>query len=1047
MRNNLNFQTEQFNRIFPFYLLIDRKMNIVAHGTAIGKICNFDNSPALNKLFFISRPATALTSFEKLLELNQQLVVLECTTDPDIKLRGQVEFLSETEEILFIGSPWFRSIEEIKARHLVINDFAPHDPLIDMLHLLKTQEIINDDLKEMVGTINTQKKALKQAYKDIHDIALFPKQNPDPLIRIDMAGNLLTINPSGEQLSSFEYERQQYTAPEFFTLLSSLIDNQQERWIIEARSGNKHFSFVCKTLLEEGYINIYGRDITEQKRNEQELKRLSLVASANKNGIIFTKTDGKIFWVNEGFSQLTGYTLNEAEGISFRSFCKGGNDLPDPTGSSTDCFNIDTNDIKELQFIRKEGSRFWGRTQWQAVNDEHERISYYFAMIEDITAEKAVQRKLKDYEDQLKMALTNVGDNFWEHDFLTGKTVFSNPDNHLFGFTLDEDKDIAAMWWSRVHPDDIDMLYKNDAGYRACIIDQHTIEYRVIHQDGNIRWVLDRGRVSEKDSAGNPLKIIGTHIDITRQKSLELELVRAREKAEDSTRAKQAFLSNMSHEIRTPMNGIIGMANHLSKTELDVDQHFYLNTIQTAADHLLVVINDILDLSKIEAGKMTIENIGFDLKATVERAMQVMQYKAEEKGLQLKLSFCDKSLASCLMGDPHRINQVLLNLLSNAVKFTEKGGIDIMYQVLADQSEEQKVRILIKDTGIGMDDAYVNNLFLKFSQEDETITRRFGGTGLGMSISKQLIELMGGTIEVQSRKGVGTMISCTLTLKKGTIEQLPVNETAELSVANFSGKKILIVDDNEMNRLVARTILADYGASIMEAINGKEAIQKIKEEDFDVVLMDVQMPEMDGLEATRIIRAEISQQLPIIALTALALKSEKEKILATGMNDYISKPFKEKGFTQIISKWLNKKKEMMIMKESMSNRSNLYDLTRLYEISGGSEGFIQKMLGLFIQITPVNVEEMEQAYQRADYSQIKKIAHQIKSVANYLHITELNKELLQMDWIFNTAQAKEQLPGILKRIKEVVQQVVGQIKANHFSNPAELYSFDAAQQN
>eukprot|EP01137_Pigoraptor_chileana_P012744 Opistho-2@65432 len=410
--------------------------------------------------------------------------------------------------------------------------------------------------------------------------------------------------------------------------------------------------------------------------------------------------------------------------------------------------------------------------------------------------------------------------------------------------------------------------------------------------------------------------IIGFGIDISERKHAEEELIKAKNLAEQLTGSKDQFLANMSHEIRTPMNAILGMSHQLAKTKLDQSQQFYNDTISKAAENLLIIINDILDFSKIEAGKLSLENIGFELQEVIHKALQVMLYKAEEKGISLNLLSIDSLLSPVFIGDPYRINQVLLNLLNNSIKFTEKGSVTISCELINNAIDNQVVRITVTDTGIGMDKEFADRLFEKFTQEDVSVTRRYGGTGLGLSISKELVELMGGGIQVTSEKNAGTSISFTLTLTKGTKDDLPVNEVETIDAMLLSGRKILVVDDNEMNRVVATTILNNYGAVISEARNGKECIDILNRELVDLVLMDIQMPVMDGIEATKHIRKEISKTLPVIALTANAIKGDNEKYFSVGMNDYISKPFTENDLIKHCAIWLGKKNDIYTNRKS-----------------------------------------------------------------------------------------------------------------------------------
>lgn len=781
---------------------------------------------------------------------------------------------------------------------------------------------------------------------------------------------------------------------------------------------------------EDEFFCSFIRDISERKKNEAELEKMSLVASANKNGIVFAGLDGKIFWSNEGFINLTNYSYEEIIGRTPIELCKGPFSDRASLKTMIDAFNSGQPfDIEGIHY-RKDGTWFWGRTTGQPVLSKQGAITHYFSMIEDISAEKVAQRKLKEYEERLRMALTNVGDNYWEHDFRTGKTYFSNPSNNLLGFQLEEFTNLASLWWERVHPDDRKLLEDSDKKYKAGLINHHHSEYRMIHNDGSIRWVLDRGVVTEKEDTGKPLKIIGTHIDITRQKELELELVYAKEIAEQSTKAKELFLANMSHEIRTPMNAIMGMANQLGKTPLDIDQQFYLNTILSATDNLLIVINDILDLSKIEAGKLTLEKVGFEPKLVVGRAMEVMMHKAEEKGLIFGNSFCDSQLAPILLGDPYRLNQILLNLISNAIKFTEKGSVDIRCRVIEDDESKQTIEATVEDTGIGMEDSFADTLFENFRQEDESVTRRFGGTGLGMSICKSLVELMGGTIQVKSKKGAGTSVSFVVPFPKGTLENLPVKDVGVIDTDLLTEKRILVADDNEMNRLVASTILQHYGAIVDEAQNGMQALEKVQHQEYDLVLMDVQMPVMDGLEATQEIRASISKHLPIIALTAFAIKGDSKKFIAAGMSDYLSKPFRENQLLAVVAKWLGKAiTDRQQSEESKRTDEPLFDLSKLQSIAMGNDGFVAKMTDLFINLGPGSVNEMKAAYAAGDFETIQKVAHRMKPSIDSMGIKSVYDDVREIEKNATAYQTSDKLESLLIKLDSVITSVVNDLKA------------------
>ncbi len=948
------------------------------------------------------------------------------------------------------------------------------------------------------------------------------------------------------------------------------ITSHQREYRLQHKSG--HYVWVLdrgKVFKSEsapgGRVIGTNTDITERKKSEEEYKRISAVASANENGVVFTDRMGKISWSNEGFSNITKYSKDEITGKTPFDLCKGPMSDRGVLREMVNDFEHGRSFNSELIHYRKDGTWFWGRTRGQAVVDEEGEVIQYFAMVDDISKEKASQKKLKEYEERLKIALTNVGDNYWEHNFKTQKTFFSNADNNILGYSSEEFTDEANLWWEMIYPEDQIILKDNDAKYKKGVIDHHTLEYRIFHKDGSVHWVLDRGVVTEKDAEGKPQKIIGTHLDITKQKELEAalsnrvkqfktlsenipgviyeyefrkdgteglryvspamekvfgiapdefyqyhryvhpddiqeilnkrkharetlesfhsearlvtsqrgtiwysvtssfsyytpegatvftgfmlditerknaeqalkikeekyrniitnmnlglievdnqeiirssnhsfcemsgfeieeligrkptdlfvtganvalmemkngsrkqgisdayeiavknkngelkwwlisgapryndneelvgsirihlditeqklleyELLEAREQAESSALAKQTFLANMSHEIRTPMNAILGVSRLLQKTTLDETQKFYLDTVNNAGEHLMVIINDILDISKIEAGKLSLENIGFNIREVFKNTVDVMQHRASEKGI-LVSSFTNENVAMILKGDPYRLKQILFNLVSNAVKFSEKGTVKINCSLQSENKDFQAVQITVSDNGIGMDREFLNTLFESFTQEDKSVSRKFGGTGLGMTITQQLTGLMGGDIQVISEKNNGTSVILSIPFAVGDDGDLLKKEAHIADNAVLKGKKILLVEDNEINRLVATITLQRYGVEIIEAVDGVQSIEALKKTEFDLVLMDMQMPIMDGLEATKIIRDELRSVVPIIALTANAIKGESDKCFAAGMDDFISKPFDEQELVAMIAKWLCKKVSLAV---------------------------------------------------------------------------------------------------------------------------------------
>ena len=392
-----------------------------------------------------------------------------------------------------------------------------------------------------------------------------------------------------------------------------------------------------------------------------------------------------------------------------------------------------------------------------------------------------------------------------------------------------------------------------------------------------------------------------------REKTRELE--QQKERAEDSEKAKEQFLANMSHEIRTPMNAILGMTRLLLEQEPRTDQLKYLNSIKHASDNLLVIINDILDLSKIQAGKINLEKIPFNLRNEINAVYETMKVNADDKGLNL-LTAVDETCPKTIIGDPYRLSQILLNLTGNAIKFTEKGNVTI--QTTCTSADEQVVvKFSVIDSGIGIAKDKLDYIFDMFTQETSSTTRKFGGTGLGLAICKKLIELQGGNITVESETGKGSVFSFAIpfAIGKDIAEHNAKDDHKQQVVATMKNVRILLVEDNEFNQMVAVDTLerSIEGAKVTVAGNGKIAIDMLLNNTFDIVLMDIQMPEMDGHEATKNIRSNSDEKInsiPIIAMTASVIKAEVDKCFESGMNEFVGKPFSVGELLEKMSKLL-----------------------------------------------------------------------------------------------------------------------------------------------
>ncbi|MCF8256473.1 MAG: response regulator [Flavobacteriales bacterium] len=451
--------------------------------------------------------------------------------------------------------------------------------------------------------------------------------------------------------------------------------------------------------------------------------------------------------------------------------------------------------------------------------------------------------------------------------------------------------DVIGTFGDMLLDDSISGLNPESEHYRNVMKSKGSVQYESLnfHKDGNGYWVLTTlTPIFGHD--GEVEHIIAIDSNITDRKKAEDELLKAKLHAETLTRTKQEFLANLSHEIRTPMNAIVGIVQLLTDSELNSEQREYLRSIEFASDNLLNIINDVLDLSKLEAGQVVYESIPFNVKEVVTRTADIFRLKAKEKGLLLETSH-GPEVPATVTGDPTRLNQILANLISNALKFTENGTVKVNTRLMKDTGSGVVLEFAVSDSGIGIAPENQKKIFESFGQADSDTTRKFGGTGLGLTIIKRLAEDMDGSVGLKSALGQGSVFTVTLPF---TLEEAPTDgkdgqEQPTADLDRLNGAHGLIAEDNELNRMVATRFLEAVGIVVACAVNGLEAVQMAADKDYDFILMDIQMPEIDGYEAARRIRSSGSR-VPIIAMTAHAFSGEREKCIAAGMDSYLTKP-------------------------------------------------------------------------------------------------------------------------------------------------------------
>ncbi|HLO59789.1 MAG TPA: ATP-binding protein [Bacteroidales bacterium] len=582
--------------------------------------------------------------------------------------------------------------------------------------------------------------------------------------------------------------------------------------------------------------------------------------------------------------------------------------------------------------------------------------------------------------------------------------------------------------------------------YKQVFAEGFVADFPLTIRDGKLTDVLFNGSVY-KDESGKVVGVVVVARDITDHKRIETELMQAKifaekaakmaeeakQKAEKATKiaenaviSKQQFLSNMSHEIRTPMNSIIGFTKVMLKTTLTAKQKEYLTAIKMSGDVLTVLINDILDLAKVDAGKMVFEKKPFNLALSISAMIHLFEPKIHEKNLKLIRKY-DIKIPKVLVGDSVRLHQILINLVSNAVKFTNKGKIVVEVQLLKEDESSVSVEFTVTDTGIGITADKIENIFENFQQATSNTSRLYGGTGLGLAIAKQLVKQQGGTISVKSSTDKGTSFRVVLPFIKtnANIETVTRAGKQKLKPKNL---KVLVVEDIALNQLLMKTLMDDFGFIYDFAANGKIAIEKLNDVHYDIILMDLQMPEMNGFEATKYIRETMHSRIPIIALTADVTTTDLKKCKSVGMNDYISKPVDEMLlYDKIIDALENP--GLMAYDSITSDRPKCTDLTYLIDRTKGNPKLMAEMITLYLEQTPPLIVIVKKSFIEKDWDSLSKAVHKI--IPSF-YIMGIQKEFedigKKIQEYTSTRKHLDELENLVKKLENVCLQACEELE-------------------
>jgi PAS domain S-box-containing protein len=866
-----------------------------------------------------------------------------------------------------------------------------------------SEEEIRSQL-EHISELQTEVESRERQLRELVETAT------DMMYELDESGKFSFVNPVLESVTGFS--RAELLTKKYWEVVHPSEREDVVKFYLSQRKDRGETSFLRLRIVTKSgrviwvdqnvrmffkdnwayKVSVVARDVTRLREAEQRVagsERLFRSLAENAPvGIFQSDAEGKCMYVNKRWTKLTGQTDDQAVKDGWMA-------AAEPTHEKImEEWKRALQESRELElevkFLTPErpGGETWMSTRTTALRDERGNVNGFLTTGIDVTALRLAQQKLAESEKLYRLLATNSKDliTLYRADEEATRVFISPSVREILGYTPEE----------LIGKSPFDIILEEDVKKMQTVTHKVTmsgrpaaVEYRIRKKDGGIIWMESYSHPFF-DTDGKMIGFQTSARDITQRKEFERELIRAKEQAEEATKTKSQFLSMMSHEIRTPMNAIIGLSNLLLGDNPRHDQIDSLELLKFSGQNLLSILNDILDFSKIEANKVTLEHIDFDLDQSIRNIVKMLELKASEKSITITYQF-DAQLPKEVKADPVRLSQVMTNLISNAVKFTERGAVSVEVRSGVPAERENGAQYYfydfrVKDSGIGIPEDKLQTIFESFSQAASDTTRRFGGTGLGLTITRRLINLMGSDIQVTSKLGEGSDFHFTLKLERGkvTIPELTKIDNTK-NILEERNIEVLLVEDNRVNQIVATNFLRRWGVKYDIANNGREAVEMVSRKIYDLVFMDLQMPEMDGYEATHEIRKmkdPYFKRLPIVALTASAMTSMRDKVMASGMTDFMTKPFQPEELQQIILKYTAPEKTAG-MTYSISDSLEIY--------TEGNLGFKREMIGALIR----NIEELKSALHTSltskDPNAFQEAAHKCKTTLTMLGDSELLK--------------------------------------------------------